>query len=318
MVQKLRICVIGGSGFIGINLCKSLSRIGFDITATARSASSLFFMKKIFADLPTPVNIVYLDCLDPSSIKQFVRESLPYDLVINATGYAVQREQDNAKLARQINTILPLQLLKAFDGHSRRFIHLGSSYEYGSLEGALAEDMEGKPDTLYGRTKLDGTKTLFDHNLNTTKLVCLRMFGIFGPHETLTKLFPLLYSAHYEQKKLKFSHGLQQVDYMHIENVGDAITCLMKHAFQSEKELYNIGSANAYSIREISSMFANVIGSNCEINWGEADIRSTKARSQYADISKIFSHAGWIPSFHLEEGIRQFIREHQDQNERRV
>lgn len=318
MVQKLRVCVIGGSGFIGVNLCKFLSQNGLKVTATARSSTSSAFMKRVFEPLDNPINMLHLDCLDHGSIKQFVKNSAQFDLVVNATGYAVQREQCDEDLARYINSVLPLQLLEAFTGHSSRFLQFGTSYEYGSLEGAVSEDMKCIPDTLYGQSKLDGTKALLDFNVTDTKLICLRMFGTFGPHETLGKLFPLLYSVFLEKQKVQFSHGLHKVDYMHVENVGNAVLRLIKRGFQTDRELYNIGSATSYTIREIAEMFSRIVGDSKEMFWGKTNIRSQSARSQCADITKIKTHIGWTPSILLEDGIRLFIKEHRDRDYRKI
>lgn len=318
MVQKLKVCVIGGSGFIGINLCLFLSKAGYDVTATARTGPSFDYMKKIFAHLSSDVETINLDGLDEFAVTLFAQSSPDYDLVINATGYAVQRHQSDEEMARKINSDLPVKLLEAFDGKAKRFLHFGTSYEYGGIVGGLTEYSETLPHTLYGKTKLKGTRTLFDYNLKSTKLVGLRLFGTFGPYETPSKLFPLLFSAHFEKKHVKFSSGFQKVDYMHIENVCDAIVSLINNGFKSDKELYNIGSGYAYSIREISEVFASLSGYHKKIDWGKAEVRVNSENLQFADINKIFTHTGWQPSLPLEQGVLRFINGHQDRQYRRI
>ena len=275
-------------------------------------------MKKIFAHSSSDVATINLDGLNEADIVSFAHAHPDFDLVINATGYAVQRHQSDDKIARKINSDLPVTLLKAFDGKAKRFLHFGTSYEYGSVEGGLTEATETLPHTLYGKTKLEGTKALFDCDLKFTKLVCLRMFGTFGSYETPSKLFPLLFSAHFEKKHIKFSSGLQKVDYMHIENICDAVVSLFKSGFKSDKELYNVGSGYAYSIREISEVFARLSGNHRQIEWGKADVRVNSDNLQFADTHKIFRHTGWQPSLSLEQGIVRFIDGHQDQQYRRL
>ena len=316
MVQKLKVCVIGGSGFIGINLCIFLSKIGCEVTAAARTGKSLNYMKRMFQKSSCIIRIVKIDSIDDANIKKFVDICPRFDLVVNATGYAVQRDQSDVNYAHEINSILPLRLIKAFDGKACRFINLGTSYEYGNSIGKLSESSKTLPQSLYGITKLRGTNAILDCELKSIKLICLRLFGTFGPYESLTKLFPLLFSVHFEGNYVNFSHGKQKVDYSHIENVCDVIFYLLINGFKEDKELYNIGSGIAYSIRDISEIFKIYSGLEREIEWGKENVRMSTEHLQYADISKI-KQIGWRPMISLEQGVSRFIELHKNQEQRR-
>jgi len=312
VVQKLKACIIGASGFIGINLCLGLSRAGFDVTATIRFGGAEKNLRAVFKRENVSVKLCYLDCLREGDLEQFISENTSFDLAINATGYAVQREQKDIELAKKINSDLPVLIAKAFDGHSERFVNLGSAYEYGKLGGCVTEDMLCDPDTLYGITKLEGTRKLLDSHLKASKLICLRMFGIFGLYETPTKLFPILYGIHTKKENVTFSHGLQKVDYMHVNNVVDALTALTNRAFKTEKDIFNVGSGHPFTIREIATKFSAIMAIKNEICWGKATIRLSNEGTQYANTKKIRNVCGWIPALDLDSGINLFINETRD------
>ena len=310
MVQTLKVCVIGASGFIGVNLCIALTKAGHSVTAVARAGSSCGYMKNVFSLTSSHVKTIVLENFDEMSFVKLSQSKHQFDMVINATGYAVQRGQENEIIAEQINSKFPVQLLAAFDGKTDRFLHLGSSYEYGDIHGEINETCSTNPDTLYGKTKLKGTKALFEYELKSTKLLCLRLFGVFGPYETQTKLFPLLFSAYFEKKRAEFSNGLQKVDYIHIENVCDAICFLINTGFKENRKLYNVGSGCAYSIREIADVFRRISGNNHKLHWGGANMRQCASNIQFANVDKIYAETGWRPTMSLEEGIRSFVMSH--------
>ena len=260
------------------------------------------------ADQSNP-SIVELDLFDIDALGQFLDESDPFDVVINATGYAVQRDQNEIEMAQKVNTDLPSLLVKMFDGHSKRFIHIGTSYEYGAVDGPVSEQTACKPTTLYGQSKLDGTHRLLDQNVNSLHLICLRLFGTFGPHENQRKLFPLLFKVHAKGLQESFSSGHQRLDYMHVENAIDAMIHLVRSTPVRNTELFNVGSGQAFSIREISEKFADHFGTRAAIDWGALVVRSNDSSYQFANISKIHAHTGWRPRLSLDEGIKLFIKQ---------
>ena len=120
----MKACVIGGSGFLGLNIIAGLAKDGWFVTSTVRSS---FGRKKLEQALYLEnISNVGIELVDVLSISGVHNEKLnsDFDLVINATGYSVQRLQTNAEVARKVNVELPPALMKFFDRPNvSKYIH---------------------------------------------------------------------------------------------------------------------------------------------------------------------------------------------------
>ena len=84
-MEKLNILVIGGTGFIGTTLCKSLFDKGYKVTALSRQSASDNFEKR-------NIGFIQDDVALPGKWQELISE---YDVVINLTGASIFRRWTN-------------------------------------------------------------------------------------------------------------------------------------------------------------------------------------------------------------------------------
>jgi NDP-hexose 4-ketoreductase len=161
-----RLAVVGGRGWLGRA-----------ITDAARQAGCKAY---VVSRTPGP-GVVVADPEDPASVARALAGA---DVVVNATGY----RGGDAATAHDVNVVLPRRLGRLARDEGRRLVHLGSAAEYGGPApgvpdpaGRLTEVHPCLPTTVYGRSKLAGTRALLELRDDRAPVVVARVFNVAAP-----------------------------------------------------------------------------------------------------------------------------------------
>ncbi|MEO8449066.1 MAG: NAD-dependent epimerase/dehydratase family protein, partial [Gemmatimonadota bacterium] len=158
-----RVLVLGASGFFGAWVCRAVELAGGDVHAVIRNVGNVESLRR-----RAPGAVVAIgDLAAPGTIDDLIGRLKP-TAVINLIGYGVDRDERDPAAARRLNAELPeelgMALLRAESAlppqDGLRFLHVGSAFEYGSVEGAVSEGTACRPQSDYAETKLDGTGRL--------------------------------------------------------------------------------------------------------------------------------------------------------------
>ncbi|MEO4045278.1 dTDP-4-dehydrorhamnose reductase [Hoeflea sp. CAU 1731] len=121
-----------------------------------------------------------LDLERPDTIAPVVRDAAP-DVVINAAAWtAVDAAEDEFERAMTANARAPEALAQACGDIGARLIHMSTDYVFdGNKAGAYTEDDPVNPQSVYGRSKLEGEigvrRALPDHH------IILRTAWVYSP-----------------------------------------------------------------------------------------------------------------------------------------
>ncbi|MBK7470000.1 MAG: dTDP-4-dehydrorhamnose reductase [Betaproteobacteria bacterium] len=134
----MRILLTGATGQIGCELTGLLS--GHDVFAPTRAACDLAL---------------------PKSVREAVRAARP-DIIINPAAYtAVDRADQEALLARAINTIAPAVLAEEARRLGIPLLHFSTDYVFsGQAAEPYTEEHPTSPINVYGSTKLEGEQAV--------------------------------------------------------------------------------------------------------------------------------------------------------------
>jgi len=101
------------------------------------------------------------DLADPDSLRAAVARHRP-DAIVNAAAYTqVDAAEDDPDSARLSNAAGPAALAEAAREFGARLIHVSTDYVFdGSGERPWAEDDRPSPQSVYGRTKLEGEEAI--------------------------------------------------------------------------------------------------------------------------------------------------------------
>ena len=130
-------------------------QLGCELAALASRYSGYEF---IFTDIDT------LDLTDKESVSKFISEYRP-SWIINCAAYtAVDRAEDEPAKAFAVNATGPANIAAAIRGTDCRLIHISTDYVFdGSHNIPYMETDEPCPDTVYGKSKLEGEINVLSH-----------------------------------------------------------------------------------------------------------------------------------------------------------
>lgn len=134
----MKVLLTGANGQLGRCVQDVFARTDYELVALDRAA---------------------LDISDAEAVSSAVAKHKP-QAIINAAAYtAVDKAEAEPELAAQINTVGPSNLARAADEIGAVLIHISTDYVFdGSANTPYTEEDETSPQSIYGRTKLEGER----------------------------------------------------------------------------------------------------------------------------------------------------------------
>jgi nucleoside-diphosphate-sugar epimerase len=190
-----------------------------------------------------------------------------------------------------------------------QFVHAGSVAEYGPIGGSLVESSRENPATLYGKSKLAGTRALAGCCAETgLRGVTARLATVYGPGEHPGRLLPSLLEAAAGTEPICLSEGFQKRDFTYVEDVAEALIRLAVTR-PTPGDVVNVVTGELTTVRSFAQTAARVLGiSPTRLLFGALPVRYEE-EMQHGPISnlKLKELTGWAPSIAIEEGIRRTV-----------
>lgn len=291
-MQK-RVLVTGGTGFIGKNVVKELSRRGYEVHLIALPPS------------PGESKIAHvheIDLMDFLSVDKFL-SAHKFESIIHLAWYVGQKcHSSNLNIDW---TMATLNLLKSFAYHGGKvFMGAGTVSEYEYKYGYLLEDeTPTDPQTLYGNSK--------NAVYNIAKVFCAqnsiefkwpRIFNLYGPGERPQRLMPSVINSCLDGNDVRVSDCLKYQDYLYVEDTASAIATV----FESDIEgAVNISSGSPVQLRTIVNLIAKLTNFKGNILWGA--IPAAFDDNLVVGANKKLKSTGWEPKYSLEDGLAATI-----------
>lgn len=141
--------------------------------------------------------------------------------------------------------------------------------------------------------------------------VALRFFNVYGPRQALSNPYTgvlAIFASRLLNGKapLIFEDGEQQRDFVNVRDVVQACRLCLDVAAAAEK-VFNIGSGQAYSIRELAERMADALGKNYLEPKITGKYRVGDIRHCFADVSLARSVIGYAPQVTLEDGVLELV-----------
>lgn len=166
------------------------------------------------------------------------------------------------------------------------------------------------PSSVYALSKYDQEKLcLMVGSAYKIPTTALRFFNIYGPHQALSNPYTgvlAIFSSRILNGRapMIFEDGNQRRDFVSVHDIAEA--CLL--AMESDKangEVFNIGSGENYSIKQIASEVARVLDREDLTAEITGEYRVGDIRHCFADIHKARELLRYRPSVRLEDGLRE-------------
>jgi len=104
-------------------------------------------------------DVAELDITDKAAIEAFVRDN-DIDGIVNCAAYtAVDKAESNEELCHKLNATAPGYLAQVIGAKGGWMVQISTDYVFdGTNHTPYTEDLDTCPDSVYGRTKLEGEK----------------------------------------------------------------------------------------------------------------------------------------------------------------
>jgi dTDP-L-rhamnose 4-epimerase len=141
--------------------------------------------------------------------------------------------------------------------------------------------------------------------------IALRFFNVYGTRQALSNPYTgvmAIFASRLmnDRAPMIFEDGLQQRDFVSVHDV--ALGCRM--ALESEQaagQVFNIGSGNHYTIRELAERIAEVMGKSYIEPEITGKYRVGDVRHCFADISLAKRILGYEPQVSLKDGLAELV-----------
>jgi dTDP-glucose 4,6-dehydratase len=188
-----------------------------------------------------------------------------------------------------------------------RFIQIGTSEMYGSVEHATKEDEPIKPTSPYAASKVAFDMYLLSvHKFLKFPMNIIRPSNAYCPGQLLHRVIPKAVICGLMGKKLPLQGGGRaEKSYIHARDLACAIHMVSEKA--SLGTIYNVGPPKPTSIRAVIETVAKVMEIPFERLCQVTEDRLGQDSRYWLDSSAIKRDLGWEPKISLEDGIKEMV-----------
>jgi GDP-L-fucose synthase len=258
-----------------------------------------------------------LDLRDEARVRQFLGDQR-VDAVVDAAAVVGGIEANRSHPYPFLMDNLRIQnalIQSAVELGIRRFVFLGSSCIYPKLaDQPLIEDylLTGPLEPTnqwYAIAKIAGVKAVEAvRQQYGLPYVSLMPTNLYGPGDnfdaTTSHVLPAIMRKLHEAKRTGgavelWGTGSPLREFLHVDDLARAVAWAL--SVEPAADLYNVGSGQELSIRDLSKVIARVVGYEGEVRWDASKPDGTPRK--LLDSSRLHAQ-GWRAEVPLEEGIR--------------
>lgn len=311
--RERRVCVTGGTGFIGSHLVDALETLGASITVIDdQSNSSLDVLAGHLALEPDRVRIVNASILDDDALSDAIEDAKTV-FHLAAIG-SVPRSIEFPQRVWSVNATGTLRVLEAARrAGAERVVYAASSSAYGEQpELPKVETQMPQPMSPYAASKLAGEHlcATWSHCFNLST-VSLRYFNVFGPRQKADSIYAGV-TASFSRKFLAgetpviYGDGSQTRDFTFVANavLGTLLAGCAQRPFKGE--VINIGTGLRTSVGELAAVLARRCGVP-HIRPELGPTRSGDLKHSQADISRARQWLNYEPFASLDDGVKETV-----------
>ncbi len=309
----MKILITGGAGYIGSVTTRLLAEAGYEVVVFDNLSTG-----HRSAVLP-PARLVQGDLADEGAIARVMEEERPDCVMHFAARIAVGESVAKPDLYFANNVGAGINLLNAvWRFRVQRFVFSSTAAVYGTpARVPVTEEAPLAPESPYGETKRFFEELLAAYSrISGLRYCILRYFNVAGAYHGLgedhrpeTHLIPrILLSVLRPGERFQIygddyptPDGTCIRDYIHIYDLARAHVLALQ-ALNNKNLVYNLGSQEGYSVRQVFTVAQQVTGK--EIPFEVVSRRPGDVPVLVASSAKIKRELGWRPTRTLEDMIR--------------
>lgn len=311
----MSILVTGGAGYIGSHVVDLLIQRGYEVVVLDNLVAG-----HVKAVHPS-ATFIQADLMDEASLDQVFAQHTFTGVMHFASHIQVGESMRNPFKYFRDNVFALTHLLERVTAAGiKHFVLSSTANLYGNPQTMpIAEDEALMPGSVYGETKQSAERLLhWMDEIYGLKSACLRYFNASGAHpnghigedhDPETHLIPLVIQVALGQREHVAIYGTDYPtpdgtairDYVHVMDLADAHIRALEALQNGRSLVYNLGSGQGYSVKEVIETVRKVSGQ--PIPTVEIERRAGDLPVLVADSTRIQRELGWQPQFNSLEAI---------------
>lgn len=315
----MTVVIVGGTGFVGLNLAERLLAAGHRVVLFDRAAPPAD-AEAALAALPGAMEAVVGDVRDAAAVESALRPGTEAVVLAAAITADAARDASDPEAILSVNLLSSVGILRrARELGIRRIVNVGSVAALGRTAfraAPLREDDLADPETLYAVTKSASERTLARlAALWGLDAVSVRLSTVFGPWErgtgmrdTLSPLWQILAHARAGRPAILPRPGSR--DWVYAPDVADALLAILA-APTLRHPMYNVTSPHVWSALAWGEALAAAWpGFACRLaapgETPNVDLHAVADRAPL-DGSRLNQDLGWRARFDLAGSVRDTL-----------
>ncbi len=300
----MKVLVTGGAGFIGSHVVKKLVGQCHNVTILDDlSTGHLDALNRFLGD--GKLQVTQADIRDRQVVAKGIRDM---DAIVHlAARTSVPLSVEHPAESLDINVNGTTNLLSACaTGEVEAFVFASSSAVYGEARKLpIPEDHPLDPLSPYASSKMLAEKACIAFRESVgLPAICLRLFNVYGEAVNGDAdpgvIGSFVKRLEKGQPPIIYGDGQQTRDFIHVENVADAVAYTLEHP--PSENVCNLGTGESITISRLAAKVTDLSGRQ----YGGpiyAPPRPGDIRHSQADTSRA-KKLGLAPSIYLDEGLR--------------
>lgn len=302
----MKIGVLGGGNVYALNLAKLCEERGIDHFGIGRSPrkSPAFWV-------PHQYRYWSLHLVDELPAALAVLDTEKPDVIVNfaAQGEGAASFGNLSPSFYRTNTeglVKLVEELRTRD-YLKRFIQIGSSEVYGSVDTPASEDSPLRPASPYAISKAAFDQHLaIVHRVHGFPMNVIRPSNAYCPGQQLHRIIPKSIICALKGEKLPLhGGGKAEKSYLHATDLSKAILGVLEKGRLGS--VYNCGPAGPISIRQLVGYVASACGIHFSELVDEVPDRVGQDGKYWLDSSRLARDTGWTQTIGLMRGVSEMV-----------
>jgi nucleoside-diphosphate-sugar epimerase len=297
-----KILITGGAGYLGSVLTEVLLNKGYLVTVL----DNLNFKQTSVAPFAYHPNFDFIlgDVTNDSLLKSYVEKHdviIPLAAIVGMPACKAQPELTVKVNYQQVKNIAK------WVTNNQMVLIPNTNSQYGSSTEIITEESPFKPLSLYAETKCDAEKAVLDSGNG----IALRLATVFGMsyrmrmdllvqdfvYKALTDGYLLLFESHFIR------------NYIHVRDIANTFLFMIENYEKCNNNAFNVGLTEANCTKlELAQTIQKYIPDLVIV---ENNFKQDFDQRNYMVSNNKLESQGWIPTFTLDDGIKELIKGYQ-------